>query len=118
MKYIKQLGLILSFAFAGEIFARFIPGGFPASVAGLLLMLLALGFKLLKPEHIGECSDFLSGIMAFFFLPAAVTIIQSFSVILPVLWKLLFIGIVCTFITFFVTYGTTRLLRIILNRKK
>ena len=118
MRFIKQLCLILAFAFAGEIFARLVPGGLPASVMGMLFMLAALGLKLLKPEHIGECSDFLSGIMAFFFLPAAATIIQNFALILPVLWQLLFIGIVCTFFTFFASYGTTRLLRILLSRKK
>ena len=71
MRYIKQLGIILGFAFAGEIIARLVPGGLPASVIGLLLMLIALGLKLLKPEHIGKTSEHLSGIMAFFFLPAA-----------------------------------------------
>ena len=118
MRYIKQLGIILAFAFAGEIFIRLVPGGLPATVMGLLFMLTALGCKLLKPEHISECAGFLSGVMAFFFLPAAVTIIQNSTLILPVLWKLLFIGVVTTFFTFFVTYGTVRLLQIMLNRKK
>ncbi|MCL1927688.1 MAG: CidA/LrgA family protein [Treponema sp.] len=118
MRYIKQLGIILAFAFAGEIFIRLVPGGLPATVMGLLFMLAAFGFKLLKPEHINECAGFLSGIMAFFFLPAAVTIIQNSSHILPVLWQLLFIGVITTFLTFFVTYGTVRLLQTILNRKK
>jgi holin-like protein len=117
MQYIKQLGLILAFAFAGEILARLIPGGLPASVIGMILMLAALGFKFLKPEHISGTSDFLSGIMAFFFLPAAVTIIQNFDVILPIVWQLLFIGVMCTFFTFFVSYGTVRLLRILLKGK-
>ena len=118
MRYIKQLGLILVFAFAGEIIARLISGRLPASVIGLLLMLAALGLKALKPEHIGETADFFGSIMAFFFLPAAVTIIQNFEVILPVIWKLLFIGVICTFFTFFASYGTVRLLRMLLNRKK
>ena len=118
MRFIKQLGIILAFAFAGEIIARLIPGGIPATLTGLLLMLAALGLKLLKPEHIHECSHFLSGIMAFFFLPAAVTVIQYFYLILPVLWQLVVICIACTFFTFFVTYGTTRLLRILLSRNK
>jgi holin-like protein len=116
MRYIRQLGLILAFAFGGEICARLIPGGLPASVTGLLLLLAALGFKLVKPVHIGETSDFLSGIMAFFFLPAAVTVLQNFDLIKPVLWQLLFICVITAFFTFFVSYGTVRLLRILLNR--
>ena len=117
MKYIQQLGIILAFALAGEVIARLVPGGLPASLTGLLLMLAALGLKLLKPEHIGECSDYLSSIMAFFFLPAAVTVIQQIDLILPVLWQLLVIGTVCTFITFFVSYGTTRLLCIAMGHR-
>ena len=118
MRYIKQLGIIFAFAFAGEIFVRLMPGGLPATVMGLLFMLTALWIKLLKPEHISDCAGFLSGIMAFFFLPAAVTIIQNADLILPVLWKFIFIGVITTFFTFFVTYGTVRLLRLMLNRKK
>jgi holin-like protein len=117
MRFIKQLGIILAFAYAGDFIARFMPGRLPAVVIGMLLMLIALGLKLLKPEHINECADFLGSIMAFFFIPSAVTIIQNYKAILPVLWKFLFIGVVCTFFTFFVTYGTFRLLRALQNRK-
>lgn len=118
MRYIRQLGFILAFAFAGEVIARLIPGGLPASVTGLLLLLAALGFRLLRPDQIGETADFLSGIMAFFFLPAAVSMLQNLELIGPVAWRLLFICVICTFFTFFVSYGTVRLLRIALNRKK
>ena len=118
MRYIKQLGLILTFAFAGEICARLVPRGLPASVMGMIFLFAALAFRLLKPAQIGETADFLSGIMAFFFLPAAVTILQNYDVIRPVVWRLLVICVVCTFCTFFVSYGTVRLLRLLLNRKK
>jgi len=114
MVFIKQLGLILGFTLAGEIFVRFVPGGLPASVMGMLFMFTALGIKLLKPKHIAECADFLSGIMAFFFLPAMAAIIQNFALIAPVIWPLFFIAIFCTFITFFAAYGTVRIFRILL----
>ena len=118
MRYLQQLGIIFAFAFVGELFARLVPGGLPATVMGMLFMLAALGFKLLKPEHIAESAGFLGSIMAFFFLPSAVTIIQNADLIMPVLWQLLIVAVAATFCTFFVTYGTVRLLRIILNRKK
>ena len=118
MLYIKQLGLILVFAFAGDFFSHLVPGGLPATVMGMLLMLAALAFKLLKPEHINESAGFLGSIMAFFFLPLAGTIIQNAQLILPALWQLIIIGVVSTFFTFFSVYGTVRFLRIMLNRKK
>jgi holin-like protein len=118
MRFIKQLGIILAFAFAGELIVRLIPGRLPAIVVGMVLMLIALGLKLLKPEHIKECADFLGGIMAFFFAPLSVTILKNYKMILPVLAPIIFIVVVCTFITFFVSYGTFRLLSALLNRKK
>ena len=118
MRYIKQLAIILAFAYAGEIFVRLVPGGLPATVTGLLFMLIALGLKLLKPEHINECAGFLSGIMAFFFLPLATNIVQNTDIILPALLPLLVVCIVSTFFTFFVTYAAVRLLRILISGKK
>jgi len=118
MRYVKQLGIILAFAFAGDLIVRILPGRLPAIVMGMILMLIALGLKLLKPEHIKESADFLGGIMAFFFAPMAVTIFQNYKMILPVLAQFIFIVVVCTFFTFFVSYGTFRLLRILQDRKK
>jgi len=118
MRFIKQLGIILAFAFAGDLIVRLVPGRLSAIVMGMILLLIALGLKLLKPEHINECADFLGGIMAFFFVPMSITIFQNYKMLLPVLAPVLFIVVVCTFITFFVTYGTFRLLSVLLNRKK
>jgi len=118
MIFLLQLGLILLFAFAGELFVSFVPGGLPATVMGMVFLLFALWIKLLKPKHILECADYLSKIMAFFFLPAIAAVIQNFDMIMPVVWQLLFIALVCTFITFFTTYTTVRLLRILLEKRK
>jgi holin-like protein len=116
MKIITQLGIILGFGFLGEILSYYLPLGMPASVLGLILMLAALGAKLLKPEQLGETGEFLSAIMAFFFLPTAVTIMDYYGLIRPVLVQLIIICIISTFVTFFVTYGTVRLFRMILTR--
>jgi holin-like protein len=122
MRFIKQLGIILAFTFAGDLVVRLVPGRLPAIVMGMVLMLIALGAKLLKPEHIKECADFLGGIMAFFFVPLSVTILQNYKTLLPVLAQIVFIVVFCTFFTFFISYwtfrGTSRLLSILQNRKK
>jgi holin-like protein len=111
------LALILAFGFAGETLAYFSPVTLPASVLGLTLMLVCLGIKLIKPDQLGETADFLSGNMAFFFLPAAVTILQNLETIRPWVWQLLLICLVCSVFTFFVSYGTVRILRMILLRR-
>jgi holin-like protein len=56
--------------------------------------------------------------MAFFFLPAAVTVLQNFDLMKPVLWQLVFIGVVCTVFTFFTAYAAVRVLRLILAGRR
>jgi holin-like protein len=111
MNIFRQLGIILAFGFAGEIIACFIPTGMPSSVIGMILMFAALAFRILKPEHLGATADFLSANMAFFFLPAVVTVLRNFDLVRPALWRLLLICCVCSGITFGISYGTVWLCR-------
>ncbi|MDR2073201.1 MAG: CidA/LrgA family protein [Spirochaetaceae bacterium] len=113
MNTLKQLLIILSFGFLGEILSFYLPLGMPASVLGLVLMLAALGSKLLKPSHLGTTAGYLSANMAFFFLPAAVTVLENYGLLKPVVVQLIIIGILSTVITFFVTYGTVRICRLL-----
>jgi holin-like protein len=117
MRIIKQLGLILAFGFAGEVLAYLLPAGMPASVLGLFLMLLFLGLRILKPEHLGETADFLSANMGFFFLPAVASVLNNYDAIKGAVLKLLGICIFSTFVTFGLAYGTVRLFQILLKKR-
>jgi holin-like protein len=117
MRIIKQVGLILAFSFAGEALARLFPIGMPASVLGILLMLACLGFRLLKPEHLGETADFLSAHMAFFFLPTVTSVLNQYNMVKGMILKLTAICVICTFFTFALTYGTVRLFQIMLKKR-
>jgi holin-like protein len=117
MRIITQLGIILAFGFAGEILAQLLPIGMPASVLGLLLLLAALGFRLVKPEHLGETADYLSANMAFFFLPAVSSVLNNYDAVKGVVLKLAGICIICTFFTFALTYGTVRLFQMMLKKR-
>jgi holin-like protein len=116
MRIIRQLGLILAFAFAGEIVSALLSAAMPASILGLLIMLACLGLKLLRPEHLGETADFLGANMAFFFLPAAASVLNNYDAIREAAPLLLGICVLCTFLTFAVTYGTVRLFQILMKR--
>jgi holin-like protein len=117
MHILRQVGLIFAFGFLGECISHYLPLGMPASVLGMVLMLAALGVKLVKPDQLGAAADFLSANMAFFFLPAAVTVLENYGYIQPVLLKLLLIVLISTVVTFFLTYGTVRLCRMILSKQ-
>jgi holin-like protein len=117
MNIFRQLGVILAFGFAGEIITRLVPVGLPASVLGMILMLAALGIRVLKPEHLGVTADFLSANMAFFFLPAVATVLRNFDLIRSVVWPLVFICCVCSAVTFGATYGTVWLCRKLMKKE-
>ena len=81
MKFIFQFLIIMVFAFVGELLHHFIPLPIPASIYGILLLFLALEFKLLKVKDIKETSSFLIAIMPIMFLPPAVGIVESWGLI-------------------------------------
>lgn len=97
--------------------AEFLPFDFPASVIGMIFLFICLLTGLLKIEHIQEKSDFLLGNMAFFFVPAGVSIMNYFDILKSSAVQLLIICVVSTFITFAVTAYSVRLTMKLLDRR-
>lgn len=117
MNYVKQFCIILAFSFAGEILNRLIPLPVPASIYGLVLMFLALEFKIIKVEHINEVSKFLLGIMSIFFVPSSVGFINALPLMKKYGIQFAIIGIASTVIVFGITGQVTQLLMKIRDRK-
>ena len=69
-------------------------------------------------EHIREKSDFLLSNMAFFFIPAGVSIINYFDVLAGNVGKLLLICLFTTILTFAVTAWTIRGVLWLMNRRQ
>lgn len=88
MKYIKQVAIIFAVTCVGEILKYFIPLPIPASIYGLVLMIILLVTKVVKLEQVKDVADFLIEIMPLMFIPAGVGIIVSWKqvrgMILPV----------------------------------
>lgn len=116
MKIITQVGIIFGVCWAAQIIEQALPFSFPASVIGMLLLFLLLLCRVLKVEHIREKSDFLLGNMAFFFIPAGVSIINYFDVLKDWVFQLIFICAVTTVITFAVTAYSMRAVRYLMSR--
>ena len=89
MKYLKEFTIIIAVSFLGETLKNFIPLPIPASIYGLMLMLLALKTKFIKLEWVNKTSKFLIDIMPLMFIPAAVGLINSWEmlsqIIIPVI---------------------------------
>ncbi len=81
MRYLKQFLIIITISFIGEICKRLIPLPISASVYGVILMFLCLELRVIKVSDIKETSAFLIEIMPVMFIPAAVGLIDSWSLI-------------------------------------
>lgn len=79
MALIFQFGRILLVCFLAELLAKLLPLPIPASVYGLLLMLAALGLKLIRVEQVKKASSFLVGILPILFLVPAVGIMTLWT---------------------------------------
>ncbi len=96
MKYIRQFLWILLFSFAGELLKYVIPLPVPASIYGLLLLLLALVTGILRLESVKETSKFLIEIMPLMFIPAAVGLLESWEALSGILIQVLIATVVST----------------------
>ena len=116
MKYVKQFLIIIGISLAGEILKYILPLPIPASIYGILLMLLCLHFRVFAAEEVRETGIFLIEIMPVMFIPAAVGLMESWSVIKPSLLPYIIVIIVSTIIVMAVSGLVTQ--KIINNSKK
>lgn len=118
MKIIIQIAIIFSICWVSQIVEALLPIAFPASVIGMVLLLILLLTRVLRVDHIREKSDFLLSNMAFFFIPAGVSIISYFDILASSLLPFLVVCVVSTVLTFVVTAYAVRLTRALMDRRK
>ncbi|MBQ3600777.1 MAG: CidA/LrgA family protein [Lachnospiraceae bacterium] len=109
MKIMKQLLILFSVCLTSTFIAELLPFTFPSSVLGLLLLLLLFILKIIKPESLQECAQFLLGNMAIFFLPTGVNILENIPIIKSNLIPIIIICIVSTCVTFLISSFTVLL---------
>ena len=110
MKYVKQLTIILGVTFIGEILHFLLPLPIPASIYGLLLMLILLCTKVFKVDSLKETSSFLLEAMPIMFIPPAAEIINQWGIIKPVLFPSIIMIVVVTAVVMGVTGVVTQAL--------
>jgi holin-like protein len=103
MKLFNQLLIIFLFTIFAEAIVILSGLRFPSSILAMLLVLVFLHFKWLKTEQIQELSDFFLMNMGFFFIPAAVGVIDKLPLLNDQIYIILFIAVVTTVVTFLVT---------------
>ena len=118
MKIIKQIGIVMGLCWISLVIEKLLQFAFPASVIGMILLLICLFTGILKLEHIREKSDFLLSNMAFFFIPAGVSMINYLDILMENLVPILVISIVSTFVTFIAAALSIRLTLKLMNGRK
>ena len=96
MKYVRQFGIILGITFIGEIQNSIVPLPIPASIYGLVLMLILLVTGVIRLEQIKETGVFLIEIMPMMFIPAAVGLMVSWQSLESILLQVIVITLIST----------------------
>ena len=106
MKIIRQIFIILLFYILGELLALGIRSLFPSimipgTILGLIVLLTLLSTKVLKLAAVDDVGSFLTANMAFFFIPAAVSVIEYFDILSDSILAILALLVTSTVLSFF-----------------
>ena len=96
MKYVKQFGIILAISFVGEILNTIVPLPIPASIYGLVILLVLLCTGVGRLSAVGSASKLLIEIMPLMFIPAGVGLLKSWDVLRPIFLPVAVITVVST----------------------
>ena len=108
MAYIKQFGIIMLFSFAGELLNLLLPLPVPAAVYGMVLMLLALQFRIVRLEQVEKVGTFLISAMALMFVPPAVALMAAWPLLREIWLPVLLIAVFSTLLVMVVTGKITQ----------
>lgn len=117
MNILKQFSIIFIYCLLGELVVSFLPFAFPSSVVSLLLFFLSFVVGILKPAQVETVSNYLLQVMAIFFIPAGVGIIEKYDLLKNDLVPILIITLVTSILTF-VTSAYTVLFFIRYQKKR
>ncbi|MDO4632229.1 MAG: CidA/LrgA family protein [Eubacteriales bacterium] len=103
MKYLYQFCVIAGVCFLAEVLHALLPFPVPASIYGLVLMLLFLMTGIIKLSKVKEAADFLLDIMPPLFLPPSVALMTIWGDLKSNLLPLVVIAVTTTVIVMAVT---------------
>lgn len=110
MKYVKQFGVILLVSFLGELAKSVLPFPVPASIYGLVFMLIGLGTHLIPLNSVKDTGYLLVEWMPLMFIPAGVELLESWGSLQAILFPVSVITVTTTIIVMAVSGKTTQML--------
>ena len=115
MKHVQQFSIILLISVIGELLKTFLPLPVPASVYGMVLLLVCLCTKVIKLDQIQETADFMLAAMPLVFVGPGVALMESFGLMKDSLLGILVISVLSTML---VMVLTGMLAQILVRRKR
>jgi holin-like protein len=115
MKIFREAIIVLGIYLLGEIISRWFSLPIPGNILGMLILLVLLCTKVIKVEKVENISDFFLEHLAFFFIPAGVGLLNSFTSIKD---SLLLIILLCVVTTAIVIVTTGLIVQFIMNLQR
>ena len=106
MKYLRELLIIIGIYILGLIIAEAFNLIIPGNIVGMIILFILLLTKGIDIKAIESTANFFLSHLAFFFIPAGVSLMNSFGIIKENWIGILFVSIITTFIIFVVTGKT------------
>ena len=106
MKILKQIAIVFLLCWLGEVISALLLFAFPGSIVAMPPLLGCLSSSLLRIEDISGVAGFCSPTWRFFFIPAGVSILDSFGAIQNDLIPILLVIVLSTLITAMVSGGS------------
>lgn len=94
MKYLKQFLIILVISYAGELLKYVLPIPIPASIYGMIILLVGLLTGWIALDAVKDVGKFLIEIMPVMFIPAGVGLMSSWGILKPLILPVSIITVV------------------------
>lgn len=96
MNKLAQFGIILTILFISEEMIRILGINLPATIVGMVLLLILLSIKFIKVEQVEDISKVLIDNLAILFVPTIVGVMDKFELLKGNVSKLIFIIVIST----------------------
>lgn len=108
MNITMQIAVIFSICIMGQIISTLLPFPFPGNIIAMILLFILLLTKIINPEKIKDFTGFLLANMAFFFVPAGVSILESYPIMKDHILPIFLVCFISTITTFLITFATVK----------
>ena len=118
MSVLAQICVIFGICLASEGVSSVLPFTFPSSVLSMLILLLLMAVRVLKPKQLQDTAGFFLDHMAMFFIPVCVSVLKYVDVLLANFWAVVLISLLTAPLVFFVTGHVVQLTMKMMRKKK